>query len=59
MSKRRNLKRANAKKLLDNAALILLNGICASGPGSHMSDERLAKEAYNLARALMAERSKQ
>ncbi len=44
--------------LLDWFAGQALAGICASGPGTQWTNERLAADAYGLAEAMIAERQR-
>lgn len=44
--------------LRDYFAAQALQGICASGPGNHMTSQRIAAEAYDLADAMLVERLK-
>lgn len=44
--------------LRDYFAAKALQGICASGPGISFSNTRLAKEAYDLADAMLEQRAK-
>lgn len=44
--------------LRDWFAGLVLQGICASGPGSEWGNARLAREAYQLADAMIKEREK-
>lgn len=43
--------------LRDYFAAKAMQGICGSGPGTHMTNNRIAAEAYNLADAMLAARS--
>ena len=45
-------------EMRDYFAAKALQGICASGPDSTCSDERIARESYALADAMLKERSK-
>lgn len=42
----------------DYFAALAMQGICASGPGVHMTNPVIAREAYDLADAMLAERLK-
>lgn len=44
--------------LRDYFAAAALTGICASGPGHHMTNEAIATEAGKLADAMIKEREK-
>lgn len=44
--------------LRDYFAVKAMQGICASGPGHHMTNDLIAKEAYSLADAMIHERHK-
>lgn len=42
--------------LRDYFAAAVMQGICASGPGSHMTNDRIAAEAYEMADAMLKAR---
>jgi len=45
--------------LRDYFAAKVVQGICASGPGTYMTNQRIAKEAYELADAMLKAREEQ
>ena len=47
---------AGGMTLRDYFAAKAMQGICASGPGSHMTNDRIAAEAYEIADAMLKAR---
>lgn len=46
------------RTLRDDLAMAALQGICASGPGPSWIDEKIVREAYQIADAALKERLK-
>lgn len=46
------------KRLRDEFAMAVIQGICSSGPDRNWSNDRLARESYAIADAMMAERDR-
>ena len=55
---RRDPEISDGMSLRDYFAAKALQGICASGPGEHMTSPAIAREAYDLAEAMLIERLK-